>query len=96
MGVVLCFLFFGTSVFMVIRQKRYFLMVLLSVEIMVLSLFLGLMSYSASVESLSGIMMSVFFITFSVCEASIGLGVLVSVVRFLGGDYSGAGLSLKF
>nr|YP_009108152.1 NADH dehydrogenase subunit 4L [Panopea globosa]AIU56061.1 NADH dehydrogenase subunit 4L [Panopea globosa] len=96
MGVIMCLVFFSVAVFMVISQKRYFLVILLSVEVMVLALFLGLVSYSVSVGSVGSILMGVFFLTFSVCEASIGLGVLVATVRFWGGDYSSACLSLKF
>nr|QBC73142.1 NADH dehydrogenase subunit 4L [Bathysciadiidae sp. MNHN-IM-2013-40843] len=66
-------------------QFKYLLSALLSLEALTLSLFLVFMSMGSwgSSESFKVLI----FLTFGGCEASMGLGVLVSLIRAHGNDY---------
>nr|WIL79922.1 NADH dehydrogenase subunit 4L [Pieleus irregularis] len=66
-------------------KRKHLLMMLLSLEFMVLSLFMGLFFFF-------NLMMyeyyfSLIFLTFSVCEGALGLSLLVSMIRSHGNDY---------
>nr|QIV24818.1 NADH dehydrogenase subunit 4L [Teispes insularis] len=66
-------------------KRKHLLLMLLSLEFVVLSLYLNLYLY------LSGCSYEYFFsmiyITMSVCEGSLGLAILVSMIRSHGNDY---------
>nr|YP_009774833.1 NADH dehydrogenase subunit 4L [Lepisma saccharinum]QJA14869.1 NADH dehydrogenase subunit 4L [Lepisma saccharinum] len=68
-----------------VSQRKHLLMVLLSLELIVLGLFL-LLFLSLS-ESYSEISFNLLFLTFCVCEGSLGLSILVSIARSHGNDY---------
>nr|YP_010702031.1 NADH dehydrogenase subunit 4L [Trixa longipennis]WCL18819.1 NADH dehydrogenase subunit 4L [Trixa longipennis] len=78
------FLFFMGGVTFVLNQK-HFLSMLLSLEYMVLSLFLLLFIY-LNMMNYEGFF-SMMFLTFSVCEGTLGLSILVSMIRTYGNDY---------
>nr|YP_009318304.1 NADH dehydrogenase subunit 4L [Lunella granulata]AOZ71785.1 NADH dehydrogenase subunit 4L [Lunella granulata] len=66
-------------------QYKHLLSALLSLEAMTLSLFLLLMTVSANFNFEAS--MSLILITMGACEASLGLAVLVSLIRTHGNDY---------
>nr|WAJ48517.1 NADH dehydrogenase subunit 4L [Pleroneura sp. 1 GYN-2021b] len=74
---------FGLIVF--ISKRKHLLMVLLSIEFIMLSLFFFLFMYLMifSYE----MFFTMIFLTFSVCEGALGLSVLISLVRSHGNDY---------
>nr|APX40469.1 NADH dehydrogenase subunit 4L [Cryptocephalus pominorum] len=65
--------------------RKHFLMMLLSLEFLVLSLYLGMFLF------LSSFYYEYFFVliylTMSVCEGSLGLALLVLMIRSHGNDY---------
>nr|ARH53814.1 NADH dehydrogenase subunit 4L [Dinoderus minutus] len=64
--------------------RKHLLSLLLSLELIVLSLYMMILFYLYfySYE----VFFSLIFLTFSVCEGSLGLGILVSMIRFYGSD----------
>nr|QLY89872.1 NADH dehydrogenase subunit 4L [Neoleria inscripta] len=73
------------GIFSFISNRKHLLSMLLSLEYIVLSLFLLLFIYLnyMSYESF----FSMMFLTFSVCEGALGLSILVSMIRTHGNDY---------
>nr|UYI30621.1 NADH dehydrogenase subunit 4L [Aquatica sp. a XF-2022] len=63
----------------------HLLLMLLSLEFIVLSLFFGLGVFIIGLMYESYFMM--IFLSFSVCEGALGLSILVSLVRAYGNDY---------
>nr|AXZ71064.1 NADH dehydrogenase subunit 4L [Lonchoptera multiseta] len=73
----------GAMVF--VSNRKHLLSMLLSLEFMVLNLFLMLIIY---LNMLNGeIYFSMVFLTFSVCEGALGLSILVSMIRSHGNNY---------
>uniref|UniRef100_A0AAU7YTT1 NADH-ubiquinone oxidoreductase chain 4L n=1 Tax=Conchapelopia togamaculosa TaxID=3154050 RepID=A0AAU7YTT1_9DIPT len=78
------FLFFsGVMVF--VSNRKHLLSTLLSLEFIVLGLFLFLFMY-LNMLNYEGFF-SMMFLTFSVCEGALGLSILVSMIRTHGNDY---------
>lgn len=78
------FMFFmGVIVF--VSNRKHLLSILLSLEFIVLSLFLLLFIYLSYLNYES--YFSIIFLTFSVCEGALGLSILVSIIRTHGNDY---------
>nr|YP_010536712.1 NADH dehydrogenase subunit 4L [Trochus sacellum]UYC29884.1 NADH dehydrogenase subunit 4L [Trochus sacellum] len=73
------------SVVTLCLQYKHLLSALLSLEAMTLSLFVLLMSVSSGFN-LEG-EMCLILITLGACEASLGLAILVSLIRTHGNDY---------
>nr|YP_010531751.1 NADH dehydrogenase subunit 4L [Anopheles pretoriensis]UXX18956.1 NADH dehydrogenase subunit 4L [Anopheles pretoriensis] len=73
----------GCMVF--VSNRKHLLSTLLSLEYMVLSLFIFLFFY-LNFMSYEGYF-SMFFLTFCVCEGVLGLSILVSMIRTHGNDY---------
>nr|AND96109.1 NADH deshydrogenase subunit 4L [Onthophagus cervicapra] len=78
------FMFFSGLISFVIKRKHLLLM-LLSLEFIILSLFLNLFIYLSFF--FYDYFFSMVFLTMSVCEGALGLGVLVSMIRTHGNDY---------
>nr|AND96461.1 NADH deshydrogenase subunit 4L [Onthophagus obscurior] len=78
------FMFFSGLISFVIKRKHLLLM-LLSLEFIILSLFLNLFIYLSFF--FYDYFFSMIFLTMSVCEGALGLGVLVSMIRTHGNDY---------
>nr|YP_007026247.1 NADH dehydrogenase subunit 4L [Chrysomya bezziana]YP_007026260.1 NADH dehydrogenase subunit 4L [Chrysomya megacephala]YP_007026286.1 NADH dehydrogenase subunit 4L [Chrysomya saffranea]YP_009093925.1 NADH dehydrogenase subunit 4L [Chrysomya pinguis]YP_009306900.1 NADH dehydrogenase subunit 4L [Chrysomya phaonis]AKN58344.1 NADH dehydrogenase subunit 4L [Chrysomya pacifica]AMH85470.1 NADH dehydrogenase subunit 4L [Chrysomya putoria]AMH85678.1 NADH dehydrogenase subunit 4L [Hemilucilia sp. AC len=76
---------FIMGVFTFVSNRKHLLSMLLSLEYIVLSLFLLLFIYlnMLSYENF----FSMMFLTFSVCEGALGLSILVSMIRTHGNDY---------
>nr|YP_010464271.1 NADH dehydrogenase subunit 4L [Lagria rufipennis]UUL71648.1 NADH dehydrogenase subunit 4L [Lagria rufipennis] len=66
-------------------KRKHLLLMLLSLEFMVLSIFLTLFLYLSMFNF--EYFFSMVFLTFSVCEGVIGLSILVSLIRTHGNDY---------
>lgn len=66
-------------------KRKHLLLILLSLEFIVLSLFLGLFIYFNFF--LYEYYFSLIFITFRVCEGALGLSLLVYLIRTHGRDY---------
>nr|ALO70298.1 NADH deshydrogenase subunit 4L [Aspidiphorus orbiculatus] len=65
-------------------NKKHLLMMLLSLEFMVLSLFMGLVVYLSKLGDMTFIMI---FLSFCVCEGVLGLSILVDMIRASGSDF---------
>nr|QXE46452.1 NADH dehydrogenase subunit 4L [Cephalcia yanqingensis] len=76
---------FYQGVFVFSLNRKHLLIMLLSLEFLVLNLFLMLMLYLELYWS--NMYYSMIFLTFMVCESSLGLSILVSLVRTHGNDY---------
>nr|ARH54373.1 NADH dehydrogenase subunit 4L [Dicronychus cinereus] len=74
-----------SGVMMILFKCKHLLLMLLSLEFVVLSLYFGLFY----VFALFGFeyYFSMIFLTFSVCEGALGLSILVSMMRSYGNDY---------
>nr|AML26772.1 NADH dehydrogenase subunit 4L [Scarabaeidae sp. BMNH 1274752] len=66
-------------------KRKHFLVMLLSLEFIVLSLYFNIFLYLSyfKFEFFFGMV----FLTMSVCEGSLGLSIMVSMVRSYGNDY---------
>nr|UJG45315.1 NADH dehydrogenase subunit 4L [Anthomyia procellaris] len=76
---------FIMGVFTFVSNRKHLLSMLLSLEYIVLSLFLLLFIYLNMLNYEN--FFSMMFLTFSVCEGALGLSILVSMIRTHGNDY---------
>nr|YP_009499415.1 NADH dehydrogenase subunit 4L [Mustilia undulosa]AWT58459.1 NADH dehydrogenase subunit 4L [Mustilia undulosa] len=83
MLVFILMFFMGNLIF--VSKNKHLLVVLLSLEFMVLSIFF-FMSFMLSFIDYDMYMLMVFLV-FSVCEGCLGLSILVSMIRTHGNDY---------
>nr|USO21362.1 NADH dehydrogenase subunit 4L [Nymphalis canace] len=74
---------FGNMIF--ISKYKHLLIVLLSLEFIVLSIFFFFMLFLMMMNY--NMHMLVVFLVFSVCEGVLGLSILVSMIRTHGNDY---------
>nr|YP_009484727.1 NADH dehydrogenase subunit 4L [Junonia rhadama]ARR27711.1 NADH dehydrogenase subunit 4L [Junonia rhadama] len=81
--VIFLMFLFGNMIF--VSKHKHLLIVLLSLEFMVLSIFFFLMMYLMMLEY--NMYMLMVFLVFSVCEGALGLSILVSMIRTHGNDY---------
>nr|YP_010327047.1 NADH dehydrogenase subunit 4L [Agrotis trifurca]UNP54309.1 NADH dehydrogenase subunit 4L [Agrotis trifurca]UTT74674.1 NADH dehydrogenase subunit 4L [Agrotis trifurca] len=68
-----------------ISKHKHLLIVLLSLEFIVLSVFFFMLIYLSSIDY--DMYMLMVFLVFSVCEGALGLSILVSMIRTHGNDY---------
>nr|WNH42481.1 NADH dehydrogenase subunit 4L [Neoperla amoena]WNH42482.1 NADH dehydrogenase subunit 4L [Neoperla amoena] len=66
-------------------KRKHLLLTLLSLEFIVLSLFMFLFIFLNFMHH--ELFFSMVFLTFSVCEGALGLSILVSMIRTHGNDY---------
>nr|UDD74611.1 NADH dehydrogenase subunit 4L [Monodiamesa sp. 1 CZ-2021a]UDD74624.1 NADH dehydrogenase subunit 4L [Monodiamesa sp. 2 CZ-2021a] len=78
------YLFFS-GVIVFVSNRKHLLATLLSLEFIVLSLFLFLFIFLNMFNC--EVYFSMMFLTFSVCEGALGLSILVSMIRTHGNDY---------
>nr|QAU54073.1 NADH dehydrogenase subunit 4L [Cellana radiata] len=83
-----------TVLFSIMIQMNHIIMMLLLFEKMALSIFIMIM-YKSSLTSMNS-MPLILFLTMSVCEASLGLAILVSIIRANGNDYVSSLFMSKF
>nr|YP_009529039.1 NADH dehydrogenase subunit 4L [Appias remedios]YP_010852830.1 NADH dehydrogenase subunit 4L [Appias lalage]AXU98833.1 NADH dehydrogenase subunit 4L [Appias remedios]WGL40249.1 NADH dehydrogenase subunit 4L [Appias lalage] len=81
--VILVMFFFGNMIF--VNKHKHLLIVLLSLEFIVLSIYFLMMNYLMMNEY--DMYMLMVFLVFSVCEGALGLSILVSLIRTYGNDY---------
>nr|QWB85725.1 NADH dehydrogenase subunit 4L [Stenodryas sp. N127] len=75
--------FFGLIVYS--SKRKHLLLMLLSLEFIVLSLYLNMFFYVS--QFVYEYFFLMIFLTFSVCEGVLGLSMLVSMIRVWGNDY---------
>nr|YP_010309831.1 NADH dehydrogenase subunit 4L [Sphragifera sigillata]UMR54944.1 NADH dehydrogenase subunit 4L [Sphragifera sigillata] len=68
-----------------VSKHKHLLIVLLSLEFIVLSIFFFFLIYLSYVDY--NLYMLMVFLVFSVCEGALGLSILVSMIRTHGNDY---------
>nr|YP_009538100.1 NADH dehydrogenase subunit 4L [Auzakia danava]AYN60882.1 NADH dehydrogenase subunit 4L [Auzakia danava]WAX37278.1 NADH dehydrogenase subunit 4L [Auzakia danava] len=73
----------GNMIF--VSKHKHLLIVLMSLEFMVLSIFFLMMMYLMMINY--NMYMLMVFLVFSVCEGALGLSILVSMIRTHGNDY---------
>nr|AIW65008.1 NADH dehydrogenase subunit 4L [Celenna sp. MT-2014] len=84
MYLIVIFMFvIGNLIF--VSKYKHLLIVLLSLEFMVLSLFFFFLLYLLMLNY--EMYMLMVFLVFSVCEGALGLSILVSLIRTHGNDY---------
>nr|AND96122.1 NADH deshydrogenase subunit 4L [Cheironitis hoplosternus] len=66
-------------------KRKHLLLMLLSLELIILSLFFNLFLYLSYMNY--EYFFSMVFLTMSVCEGALGLSILVSLIRTHGNDY---------
>nr|YP_009484283.1 NADH dehydrogenase subunit 4L [Paratoxodera polyacantha]AVQ55069.1 NADH dehydrogenase subunit 4L [Paratoxodera polyacantha] len=66
-------------------KRKHLLMTLLSLEFIVLVLFIILYYYVLVMEG--ELYVTMIFLSFAVCEGALGLSILVSMIRSHGNDY---------
>nr|AND96324.1 NADH deshydrogenase subunit 4L [Onitis falcatus] len=66
-------------------KRKHLLLMLLSLELIILSLFFNLFLYLSYMNY--EYFFSMIFLTMSVCEGTLGLSILVSLIRTHGNDY---------
>nr|YP_010716036.1 NADH dehydrogenase subunit 4L [Parnassius simo]WDE75746.1 NADH dehydrogenase subunit 4L [Parnassius simo] len=81
--IIFMMFFCGNMIF--ISKHKHLLIVLLSLEFIVLSVFFLMMIYLNYIEY--DMYMLMVFLLFTVCEGALGLSILVSMIRTHGNDY---------
>lgn len=76
---------FIIGLFTFVSNRKHLLSILLSLEYIVLRLFLILFIYLNIINYEN--FFSIIFLTFRVCEGALGLSILVSIIRTHGNDY---------
>nr|QTZ20315.1 NADH dehydrogenase subunit 4L [Spodoptera dolichos] len=78
-------LMFAVGNLIFVSKHKHLLIVLLSLEFIVLSIFFFMLVYLIFIEY--DMYMLMLFLVFSVCEGALGLSILVSMIRTHGNDY---------
>nr|QAY81986.1 NADH dehydrogenase subunit 4L [Aristobrotica sp. REN-2018] len=81
----LLLIMFVVGIFSFIFNHKHLLMMLLSLEFIVISLYMNLFFYLSHLDY--EYFFSMFYLTISVCEGVLGLSVLILMVRVHGNDY---------
>nr|YP_009937136.1 NADH dehydrogenase subunit 4L [Subclytia rotundiventris]QNT26372.1 NADH dehydrogenase subunit 4L [Subclytia rotundiventris] len=85
LNLILSSILFIMGLFSFVLNCKHLLSMLLSLEYIVLSLFLVLFIYLNMMNY--EFYFSMMFLTFSVCEGTLGISILVSMIRTHGNDY---------
>lgn len=93
---VICLRLFAVAIFIIISQRGHFFMVLLSFEVITLAVFLCFICFLSRLLNGSSGLLALIFLVMAVCEARMGLGLLVSSMRGQGFDFVKTSLRLKF
>nr|QDP18075.1 NADH dehydrogenase subunit 4L [Ochrophlegma sp. TAMUIC IGC OR279] len=78
-------LIYFSGIYVFSSSRKHLLVVLLSLEYIVLSLFMLLIIYLFSYNC--DYFFPLIFLVFSVCEGALGLSILVSMIRSYGNDF---------
>nr|YP_010620924.1 NADH dehydrogenase subunit 4L [Archiblatta hoeveni]WAX39255.1 NADH dehydrogenase subunit 4L [Archiblatta hoeveni] len=85
MMIIFFYIMFFCGVWVFTSNHKHLLVTLLSLEFIVLVVFLMLYYYLSGYNN--ELFFSMIFLTFSVCEGALGLSILVSMIRSYGNDY---------
>nr|YP_010626151.1 NADH dehydrogenase subunit 4L [Agulla arizonica]WBK02988.1 NADH dehydrogenase subunit 4L [Agulla arizonica] len=85
MSLYFIFIFYFFGMFIFCLSWKHFLMMLLSLEFLVLGMFLMIFYYLKFYGF--ELYFSMIFIVYCVCEGALGLSILVSLIRTHGNDY---------
>ncbi|MBI1216432.1 MAG: NADH-quinone oxidoreductase subunit NuoK [Alphaproteobacteria bacterium] len=78
---VLSAILFTLGVFGIFLNRRNVIIILMSIELILLSVTINLVTFSSYLHDLTGQVFSMFILTVAAAEAAIGLAVLVSFFR---------------
>nr|QJF47666.1 NADH dehydrogenase subunit 4L [Plebejus argus] len=81
--IVMFMFLIGNMIF--VSKKKHLLIMLMSLEFIVLSLYFLLMLYLMNI--MFNMYMLMIFLVLTVCEGALGLSILVSMIRTHGNDY---------
>nr|YP_009045243.1 NADH dehydrogenase subunit 4L [Athyma perius]AHA03581.1 NADH dehydrogenase subunit 4L [Athyma perius] len=81
--IIIIMFMLGNMIF--VSKHKHLLIVLMSLEFMVLSIFFLMLLYLMMISY--NLYMLMVFLVFSVCEGALGLSILVSMIRTHGNDY---------
>nr|AHI16925.1 NADH dehydrogenase subunit 4L [Actias artemis aliena] len=84
-NLMVIFIMFIIGNLIFVSKNKHLLIVLLSLEFIVLSIFFLLLLMLSYIEY--DLYMLMVFLVFSVCEGALGLSILVSMIRTHGNDY---------
>nr|YP_006303154.1 NADH dehydrogenase subunit 4L [Samia ricini]AEK82941.1 NADH dehydrogenase subunit 4L [Samia ricini] len=84
-NLLVIFIMFIIGNLIFVSKNKHLLIVLLSLEFIVLSIFFILLLYLSLIEY--DLYMLMVFLVFTVCEGALGLSILVSMIRTHGNDY---------
>nr|YP_009114398.1 NADH dehydrogenase subunit 4L [Polyura nepenthes]AHL17313.1 NADH dehydrogenase subunit 4L [Polyura nepenthes] len=82
---IFIFIMFMLGNMIFVSKHKHLLIVLMSLEFIVLSIFFLLLLYLMMIHF--NLYMLMVFLVFSVCEGALGLSILVSMIRTHGNDY---------
>nr|YP_010254912.1 NADH dehydrogenase subunit 4L [Polyura narcaeus]QUA05851.1 NADH dehydrogenase subunit 4L [Polyura narcaeus]USN94455.1 NADH dehydrogenase subunit 4L [Polyura narcaeus]WHE44888.1 NADH dehydrogenase subunit 4L [Polyura narcaeus] len=82
---IFIFIMFMLGNMIFVSKHKHLLIVLMSLEFIVLSIFFLLLLYLMMIYF--NMYMLMVFLVFSVCEGALGLSILVSMIRTHGNDY---------
>nr|QEJ81561.1 NADH dehydrogenase subunit 4L [Rhagophthalmus giganteus] len=82
---LLFFFMYMVGLIVLCLKCKHLLLMLLSLEFIVMSLYMGI--YFVMLSYCYEYYFSMIFLTFSVCESSLGLSILVLMMRSYGNDY---------
>jgi NADH-ubiquinone oxidoreductase chain 4L len=83
-GLLYLFIFIF-SIIVFISNRKHLLIILISLEFIVLIIYLCIYSFLLIIDYES--YFRIIFLTFRVCEGALGLSILVSLIRTHGNDY---------
>nr|YP_009123227.1 NADH dehydrogenase subunit 4L [Heliconius sara]AJM69966.1 NADH dehydrogenase subunit 4L [Heliconius sara] len=83
MSLIIIMFFIGNMIF--VSKQKHLLIVLMSLEFIVLSIFFFFVLYLMMIDY--NMYMLMVFLVFTVCEGALGLSILVSMIRTHGNDY---------
>jgi NADH-quinone oxidoreductase subunit K len=72
---------FVTGIFGIFLNRKNIIIILMSVELMLLSVNINLVAFSAHLQDLAGQVFALFVLTVAAAEAAIGLAILVCFFR---------------
>nr|AEW48781.1 NADH dehydrogenase subunit 4L [Locusta migratoria] len=84
-GLFTCLSIYFSGVYVFCSKRKHLLVVLLSLEYIVLSLFMLIVLFLIDFDY--DYFFPVIFLVFSVCEGALGLSILVSMIRSHGNDF---------
>nr|YP_009045386.1 NADH dehydrogenase subunit 4L [Polyura arja]AHA03737.1 NADH dehydrogenase subunit 4L [Polyura arja] len=82
---IFIFIMFMLGNMIFVSKHKHLLIILMSLEFIVLSIFFLLLLYLSMIYF--NLYMLMVFLVFSVCEGALGLSILVSMIRTHGNDY---------